>query len=398
MDASPSNIVIIGEPDVGKPSLINFIADQNLAHASNDTPFQHKRYNITLGGTPCALWDTTGFDEGSEETVPANVTEKNLSKLMQGLAYSGGVHLIIYCIRGTRLAHALKRNYDIFYVTVCQKKVPVALVVTGLEHQPGEMETWWTENEAALQRNGMRFGAHACVTTLDVEDPVIQQRRSTSRSSLRGLVIEYSKRPPLKIDPSVLSRVSPSIHGTLYRTPSTAKPGNAKAVRKVVVCGSSTEFFSGATTTAWAKSVRQIRNTQYEFLRLDKHDLGAITPKALGEAGGGGAGLAIFYTSALVNNCIPPADVDALKKFCDIVGGQACPMIVVLRGCDDEKAAWACRDEVTSRLIGIQPHFVPLPSTDSDEARAMLDEPIESLYEVAVKKPGFLQRRFTRKK
>ena len=188
-----------------------------------------------LGGTLCTLWDTTGLDEGSEETVPESIAEKNLRELMQGLAYSGGVHLIIYCIRGTRLTHVLKRNYDIFYVTACQKKVPVALVVTGLEHQPGEMETWWTENEAALQRNRMRFDAHACVTTLDVEDPVIQQRRSTSRSLLRGLVIGYSKLPPLKIDPSALSQVSPLIHGILYGTPSTANSGNAKAVRKVSV-------------------------------------------------------------------------------------------------------------------------------------------------------------------
>ena len=137
------NIIVFGETGVGKSSVINLIIGEKRAHTSNDVlgcTFKHERYGIELQGVPFALWDTTGLDEGSEGTVPADIAENNLSLLMEELARTGGIHLVIYCIRGSRLTRALKHNYDLFYVAICRRKVSVALVVTGLEHQEGGME------------------------------------------------------------------------------------------------------------------------------------------------------------------------------------------------------------------------------------------------------------------
>ncbi|KAG9310967.1 hypothetical protein JVU11DRAFT_8845 [Chiua virens] len=36
------------------------------------------------------------------------------------------------------------RNYNLFHAAVCRKKIPVVLVVTGLENSEGDMENWWT--------------------------------------------------------------------------------------------------------------------------------------------------------------------------------------------------------------------------------------------------------------
>ncbi|KAF8551309.1 hypothetical protein OG21DRAFT_1524539 [Imleria badia] len=393
-DVYTPNVVIFGETGVGKSSIINLIADQTLARTSNGAlgcTFQHVRYPITLGNVTYALWDTTGLDEGSEGTVPSKLAENNLRELMRGLERSGGIHLIIYCIRGTRLTKALKRNYDLFYVTVCRKKVPVALVVTGLENQQGEMEMWWTTNETTLRQNGMRFDAHACVTTLNVEDPVIQQRRSDSRSLLRELVVKYSELPAWKIDPSFISRVFPVFHSIFHGTSSTGNLRNTTTIRNVIVCGFSAEFLPGTTAT-WVKSTGSIGNRQYEFLRVDKHALHTLTPRTLEDVGGVGAGVLVFYTSAMVHNRITPTDVDALKRFYDCAGGQICPMIVVLQGCDDEKIAQACCVQVTSRHSDIHAHFVSLPHTD--DARTKLDEMIESLCieQVEVKTRNFFRR------
>ena len=292
---------------------------------------------------------------------------------MQQLARSGGNHLIIYCIRSTRLTRALKRNYDLFYVTVCRKKVPVALVVTGLEHQEGEMETWWTENEAALQRHGMRFDAHVCVTTLDVEDESIRQRRSTSQEHLRGLVVRYSGLPAWKTDASFLSRVLPSFRSVLRGSSPTSGP---KTIRKVAVCCSSTDSLPG-TIVDQAGSVRQIGNKRYVFIKMVKRTLHTPTPEMSIKIGG--AGLLVFYVSAVVHNGkpIPSTDIEALETFYDAGGGQTCPMIVVLRGCDNEVVE-VLRNEIASRRSDIKADFVTLPSRDDTQPNLNLDEMIES--------------------
>ncbi|KAF8553106.1 hypothetical protein OG21DRAFT_1485691 [Imleria badia] len=372
------NVIVFGEAGVGKSSIINLIAGQKLAHTSNDAfgcTFQHQRYHITLDKMTCALWDTAGLDEGDQGTVPSKLAEDNLRELMRALEHSGGIHLIIYCIRGSRLTKALKRNYDLFYVMVCRKKVPVALVVTGLEHRKDEMETWWTANEATLRRNGMRFDAHACVTTLDLEDNVIQQRRSDSQLLLRSLLANYIRLPAWKTNPSFMSQVLPMFHRVFRGT------SNTTTIRNVITCDSFTE--------STAKRTRMIGNRQYEFLQVDKSRL---TSRTLEEVGGVGAGALVFYTSLLVDDLIPQTDVDALKMFYDCAGGQTCPVIVALWGCDDEKVAQACSVQVASHHSDIRAHFVSFPSTD--DARAKLDEMIDSLCieQVKVKARGFLGR------
>lgn len=90
--------MIFGETGVGKSSVINLIANQDLAHISNDAvgcTFRSERHPIMLGDISCAIWDTVGLDEGSEGTVPAKEAENNLRDLIQVLAQSGVIHLVI---------------------------------------------------------------------------------------------------------------------------------------------------------------------------------------------------------------------------------------------------------------------------------------------------------------
>ena len=359
------------------------IAGEKVARTSNDAQgctFNHERYDIPLDNMLCSLWDTTGLDEGSEGTVPARMAENNLRELMQELAHSGGIHLVIYCVRGSRLTRALRRNYDLFYVTICRRKVPVALVVTGLEHQEGEMETWWTENEGALRRHGMRFDAHACVTTVNAIDPVLRQRRSESRAQLCELILKYAVLPGWKADASFLSRIMPLFLNAFRGLSSTGSSGNTKDPRKVIICGS----FPGISAR-WDQ--RMIGKRKYDFLRVDKYAVETTAPRTCV-----GVGLLVFYTSALVDNRIRQSDVVGLKNFYHVAGGESCPMIVVLQGCDDEQVA---RDnEVKMRYSNIQAHFVPVLNTK--DAEAMLDEMIDSMCmdQAEVKGTGNFWRMF----
>lgn len=365
------------------------IADQDLAHTSNDAvgcTFNYERHPITLDGISCSVWDTVGLDEGSEGTVPAKEAENNLRSLMEALANSGGIHLVMYCIRGTRLTKALKRNYHLFYVTVCRRKVPVVLVVTGLEHQQDEMETWWTENEAELWRNGMWFDAHACVTTLNVADQDIQQRRFQSRTLLYELVVKYSALPGWKTDTAFLSRVMPHFHSRIQVMATTGNPGETRIPRKVAVFSSSSTFLPG-TSAAWEESTAKIGVRRYNLLRVDKDGLQTIKPKKFK-----GVGLLVFYSSALVDNRLPSSDIEALKKFYDVVGEQICPLMVILQGTSDDQVAWACRVQIASFNSDIRPHFVSLPGTN--DAETQLDERIQTMCmeQAEVKTRKFFKR------
>ena len=344
------NIIIFGEAGVGKSSVINLIANQKRAHVSNDAlgcTFEHEQHFIMVDGMQLALWDTTGLDEGSEGAVPARIAENNLRVLMQRLANSGGIHLVIYCIRGTRLTKALKRNYDLFYATVCQKKVPVALVVTGLEHHEGEMETWWTANEASLRRNGMRFDEHVCVTTLDVDDPVIRARRSESQRHLHALLAEYARRRPWKIEAPLIS------WATLRNI---LRGVTSKTTRRVIIYDDTTS----CRTETLSIGDRQL---EYEFVYVDK----LLPPPPSGKF----PGVFVFYTSPLLDSGISDNDLASLRTFHYIADGKTCPMIVVLRGCDDDEVARTCWDAVAPRY----PNILAWPIGDNhSELYAMIEK------------------------
>jgi len=91
----------------------------------------------------------------------------SLKLLLLDLSKASGIDLLIYCVRGTRIRTALLTNYNLFYSAICRKKVPICLVVTGLENQEGNMDTWWLKNERQFSTLQMYFDNYACVTTLE---------------------------------------------------------------------------------------------------------------------------------------------------------------------------------------------------------------------------------------
>ncbi|KAG8214116.1 hypothetical protein J3R82DRAFT_10877 [Butyriboletus roseoflavus] len=146
---------------------------------------------MNLDGQHIAVWDTAGLDEGSQGSVPAEKAEAYLKQLLHELAKNNGVDLLVYCVRGTRVRSALLTNYHIFYSAICRKKVPIAIVITGLENQEGDMETWWIKNEPQFSSLKMYFDNHACVTTLDsfTETAILKERREVSKVAVINMII-----------------------------------------------------------------------------------------------------------------------------------------------------------------------------------------------------------------
>ncbi|KAF8840311.1 hypothetical protein BDN67DRAFT_1011575 [Paxillus ammoniavirescens] len=167
------NVVLFGESGVGKSSIINMIMGREVAKYHNGPhgcTLDATPYTITLDSRiNVQLWDTVGLDEGSAGTTIAAESKRKLKQLLQGeLAVPGGIDLLIYCIRVGRIKDAHLERYKFVYEEVCKKAVPVALVVTGLETYPPErdMDSWWSVNVGDIQKLGLWFCAHACITAL----------------------------------------------------------------------------------------------------------------------------------------------------------------------------------------------------------------------------------------
>ncbi|KAG1741410.1 P-loop containing nucleoside triphosphate hydrolase protein [Suillus paluster] len=194
-DTSDYNVVIFGEAGAGKSSLVNLIAGTDTAQTSRDArgcTTETNAYDILIRNETLKvkLFDTAGLDEGSGGAVPDKKARQVLKKLLRTLMKQGGIHLIMYCVRGERVTWALSRNYTLIRSQV-KKKVPIVLVVTGLENYEPDMEKWWRDNERSISNLGMTFAGHACVTTATIQENAgseLMERRNQSYHVVCNLI------------------------------------------------------------------------------------------------------------------------------------------------------------------------------------------------------------------
>ncbi|KAG1904898.1 P-loop containing nucleoside triphosphate hydrolase protein [Suillus fuscotomentosus] len=190
------NVVIFGQTGAGKTSLVNLItAVPTSPDAEGCT-----RQTIVYGYDAVAhnrivkvqLFDTAGLDEDSEGTDLNEQAQMGLKKLIRTLMTKGGIHLLVYCVQGTDDASALQRNYKLIDSEV-KARVPVVLVVTGLENREPDMEEWWRSNERSILDLGMKFAGHACITALTINEggtDGVRQRREESYHAVCDLIAQ----------------------------------------------------------------------------------------------------------------------------------------------------------------------------------------------------------------
>ncbi|KAG1793486.1 P-loop containing nucleoside triphosphate hydrolase protein [Suillus plorans] len=187
------NVVIFGQAGAGKSSLVNLLAGKNVAETSGDLTcctLKWKEYFVELNDGSYNIFDTGGLQEPQPPTSSQYICAvENARSLIQKLERQGGIDLLIFCMRAGRFAAALRSNYRLFNEFLCEKKVPVVMVITRLENEVGEMDNWWKRNQDTFRHQRFDVDGHACITAIPGNCP---ERYEQSRTTIRKLVKEFT--------------------------------------------------------------------------------------------------------------------------------------------------------------------------------------------------------------
>ncbi|KAH0827581.1 P-loop containing nucleoside triphosphate hydrolase protein [Lanmaoa asiatica] len=184
------NVVLFGETGVGKSSVINLIAQKEVAKVSSDVngcTMQSTRYDIPFGDLNFAIFDTIGLEEPQMGVNGYLKAIEKAYELIVKLGAAGGIHLLLFCMRGGRITATTQSNYRLFYEGLCSTKVPIALVFTGLERE-AQMEDWWTRNKTHIEHYGIKSDGHACITAVQDDIPGEDLKYTESQKRIRELL------------------------------------------------------------------------------------------------------------------------------------------------------------------------------------------------------------------
>jgi hypothetical protein len=164
--------------------------------------FANERYVKDIMGTSINVYDTAGFNESTDSTVARTRATVNLYKLLRQLEGTG-VNLLVYVMRAPRITATAQKNYRLFYEAFCDKKVPIVIIVTGLEAEH-HMDQWWYQNKDEFESRNMEFAGWACITAdrgkLTRNGYKNEDEYNESRLKVQDLIAEHCSGEPWKMD------------------------------------------------------------------------------------------------------------------------------------------------------------------------------------------------------
>lgn len=194
----PYIVVVFGKTGAGVSSLVNLIAGSEVAQCHADTrpcTQQTKSYTTALADKQFCVYDIPGYGGCLPDT--------EITGIIQDIENEKRIDLLVYCLRkkrNTMMPDAIREIRR-----AVPQPVPIVAVVTELERQEDSMESWWTtssetgrlKNGEALEKMGLKFDEHACVTTLSAEDVTrnegFSERRLRSQEAVRGILVGRCK-------------------------------------------------------------------------------------------------------------------------------------------------------------------------------------------------------------
>ncbi|KAG1731675.1 hypothetical protein EDB19DRAFT_2041699 [Suillus lakei] len=373
------NVVIFGETGSGKSSIINAIAREQLAETSDDATgctSGHKRHPVTISGQRFILIDTVGLGEGPAGTVPAAEAKRQLKSLLRELmssrSPSDGIGLLVYCVSSrTTAPPTLIRAYNTVYSRICQKKVPIVLVITGLENEP-DMESWWDANNNKFK--SMHFADHACITGLqrypDIPDVFIH-RIEESSETLRNLVVKNSS--DWVVDDSWFKQSFAVVRNMISDSSERSLPST------LIICDSSRN-----EEVEIAHCIRGTLRPYFAHIGGDTYQVHRVpapdSPSSNAERRLEGD-LLIYY-----------ARVDELSAarqkfyaFCTAYRGNVVPVVVVVKGLDDRQAAhqWVDKYIMYDNAGRLFSTFAPAEELGDNSLKQQAEQELQDLIRQA---------------
>ncbi|KAG1748194.1 hypothetical protein EDB19DRAFT_249686 [Suillus lakei] len=202
----PQNFIVFGEMGVGKSSLINLIAGEQVAKSSSGIQpckLGSTEYPIRLSDPQLNvnLFDTVGLDSPTLDSASYLDALVKAHELIVSLKNQGGIHGLLFCIKGGRVSRTIQQNYRLFYEFLCQEKVPLALVVTNLENEVN-MDDWWTRNKAHVEKSGVVSVTQVCITTIMGHQNAYANRYFESREKVHNMLRILASAEPYSMDVS----------------------------------------------------------------------------------------------------------------------------------------------------------------------------------------------------
>ncbi|KAF8336747.1 hypothetical protein F5887DRAFT_565701 [Amanita rubescens] len=97
-------------------------------------------------------------------------------------------------MRGPRINKSGVKNWRLAHEIICQRRVPIVLVVTGLENEENGIDDWWTQNGESFMSREMYPTCVACVTAIrrmrisggrHIFDQLYEESREKTRKAIR---------------------------------------------------------------------------------------------------------------------------------------------------------------------------------------------------------------------
>ena len=190
------NVIVFGETGAGKTSVVEMLLNGRLqiredtANSIERSTERMQSYKVDIQYRNYLVHDTIGLDDvkDSEQAI------KELYQLISRV--EGGVSLLVY-VHKDRIKTSKVKHYQIFHDGVCEGKVPTILVQTGLEHVEN-IDDWWSKNEPAFKKLGIKTEHHACITTTKGAKDVYLDKFNEGAHQLRKVIYEATLPVPWK--------------------------------------------------------------------------------------------------------------------------------------------------------------------------------------------------------
>jgi predicted GTPase len=156
------NAVICGEPGVGKSSIVNMLADQEVFEVSRNamgTTLKNQGCAIQFGDSDMIMnvWDTASLNQSEQGQA-----SEALQQFLNLLDTFGGVNLLVFVMR-FRITQNTVNYYCLMRDVLWRERVPIIVAITNREFQR-DNEKWWQEIKKDFSRYKMNFSGHAIGT------------------------------------------------------------------------------------------------------------------------------------------------------------------------------------------------------------------------------------------